>query len=156
MQEGLKWIIAAVSLTGLIVCAPAGSLAQDKGFGLGVIFGEPTGVSGKNWLDAKRAIDGGLSWSFQGEGDLHVHADMLWHFTDVIRSETRFPLYVGIGGRIRFHDPVLVGVRVPVGIAWWVDCAPLDVFLEIVPILDLTPSTDFEVNGGVGARYFFQ
>ncbi len=155
MQKRLRWIIVAVSLTGFGIFAPAGSLAQDKGFGLGVIFGEPTGVSGKYWLDAKRAIDGGVSWSFSGEGDLHVHADMLWHFPDVIRSEVRLPLYAGIGGRLRFHDPVQVGVRVPVGIVWLVDGAPLDVFLEIVPILDLTPSTDFEVNGGVGARYYF-
>jgi hypothetical protein len=142
-------------LFGLACVLSTGAFAQDKGFGAGVVFGEPTGLSAKYWLDSKRAIDGGLAWSFHKKGFLHVHADLLWHFPEVIRTSVRLPLYAGIGGRIRFDDPVHAGVRIPVGIAWWVDGAPIDVFLEIVPILDLTPATEFELNGGIGVRYFF-
>lgn len=130
--------------------------AQDRGFGLGAIFGEPTGLSGKYWVSRQNAIDGGLAWSFRGDGFLHVHADYLWHFPDAIRSSERFPLYVGIGGRIRFDDPAAVGVRIPFGIAWWPSGAPLDVFLEVAPILDLAPATELEVNGSIGVRYFFK
>src|SRR5258708_39192418 len=32
-------------------------------FGVGAIFGEPTGVSVKYWLSDKHAIDGALAWS---------------------------------------------------------------------------------------------
>jgi len=33
--------------------------------------------------------------------------------------------------------------------------APLDIFFELVPLIGLVPATDFEVNGGIGIRYFF-
>jgi hypothetical protein len=33
--------------------------------------------------------------------------------------------------------------------------APVDIFVELVPILNLAPSTDFDFNGGIGARYWF-
>jgi hypothetical protein len=32
----------------------------------------------------------------------------------------------------------------------------VDVFLEIVPLVDLAPDTDFELNASVGARWFFR
>jgi hypothetical protein len=32
---------------------------------------------------------------------------------------------------------------------------PVDIFIELAPILDLVPETDFTVNGAVGVRYFF-
>jgi hypothetical protein len=31
----------------------------------------------------------------------------------------------------------------------------VDIFLEVVPILDLAPKTDFKINAAIGARYFF-
>jgi hypothetical protein len=138
-----------------MIALPSTTAAQDKGFGLGVIFGEPTGISGKYWVNARNSINGGVAWSFHGDGFLHLHADFVWHFPDAIKADIRLPLYVGVGGRIRFDDPARVGVRIPLGIEWWVDDAPIGVFLEVVPVLDLTPSTKFAVNGGVGVRYFF-
>jgi hypothetical protein len=33
--------------------------------------------------------------------------------------------------------------------------APVDIFLELVPILDLAPETDFDLGGGIGARFWF-
>jgi hypothetical protein len=32
---------------------------------------------------------------------------------------------------------------------------PLDIFFELVPILDLVPDTDVELNASVGLRYWF-
>ena len=153
-----SWTLLMMLFSPLMItiCLPVGLSAQEKGLGLGVVFGEPTGISGKFWLDGKRAIDAGIAWSFHDKGFLHLHADILWHFPEAIKLEARLPLYVGIGARVRFDDPARVGIRVPVGLAWWVDEIPLDVFLELVPILDLTPATKFSMNGGVGVRYFFE
>ena len=130
--------------------------AQDRDFGAGIIVGEPTGLSGKYWLSSQNAIDAGLAWSFRHTGFLHVHADYLWHFPDAIQATQRFPLYAGIGGRIGFaaHDAVF-GVRVVGGIAWWPKDAPIDVFLELAPIIDLAPASEFNMSGGFGVRYFF-
>lgn len=147
-----------VLLIGLLLMVCAGSVpAQDDDFGIGIIAGEPTGISVKNWLTNKTALDFAVAWSFSGRDDaLHLHGDYLVHDFGLIPvDEGQLPVYYGIGGRIKFMDDVNVAVRIPLGIDYLFEDAPVDLFLEIVPMLELTPDTDFELNGGVGVRYFF-
>ena len=59
----------------LLILANSASVSQDRGFGLGIIVGEPTGVSMKGWLTATTAVDGGLAWSFVKGTSFHIHAD---------------------------------------------------------------------------------
>ena len=132
------------------------AVSQEKGFGLGVILGEPSGISAKMWLNQRTAIDGGLAWSFRADGSFHVHADYLWHFHDAVKSTERFVPYVGIGARLATTSDAVFGARIPIGLLWWPKGAPIDVFAEIVPILDLAPATEFRGNGGIGVRYYFQ
>ena len=131
-------------------------LAQADGIGVGIILGEPTGLSGKLWLTEKTAIDGAVAWSMWDQGALHVHADFLVHSFNLINvSQGQLPLYFGIGARVKLANDPLIGVRVPVGLAYLFGSAPLDIFFEVVPILDLIPSTDFHLNSAIGVRYFF-
>ncbi len=132
--------------------------AQSKGFGIGIILGEPTGISGKLWVSNKRAFDAGLAWSFVKEGSIHIHVDHLWHIFDVFKTEHRIPLYVGIGGRVKFasKEDARVGVRIVGGVDFLLDSAPLDIFFELAPVVDLVPATQGSLNGGIGARYFFK
>ena len=130
--------------------------AQESGFGLGVILGEPTGISGKLWIEDSKAIDGAVAWSFEKESAMHLHADLLFHSSNISKVEmSKLLLYYGIGGRIKFEDDSKAGVRVPLGINYLSSGAPLDIFLEIVPLLDLAPSTEFDLNTAIGIRYFF-
>lgn len=143
---------------GFLLIAAAHSFvqAQDKGFGLGIILGEPTGISGKQWLTQNTAVDGAAAWNFGNGGYLHLHADYLIHNYDVFTvKEGRLPLYFGVGGRIGFGDDVLFGLRGVVGVAYQFSGAPFDAFLEIAPIMDLVPGTKFHVHGGIGARFYF-
>ncbi|MBX2992297.1 MAG: hypothetical protein KF749_14190 [Bacteroidetes bacterium] len=130
--------------------------AQTRGFGLGVILGEPTGISAKGWVSDRNAIDAGLAWSFRQRGSFHLHVDYLWHFPEAIKSPERFTLYAGLGGRFSAgrRDGIL-GVRFAGGFAWWPRGIPLDVFVEIAPIFDIVPATEARANGGIGIRYFF-
>ena len=152
-----------------------GSLAQQsefgfgQNFGLGVIVGEPTGISAKLWTSNDTAFDFGLGWSmggdrigrydgfYNGGSRLHFHMDYLWHSFDAIRSTERFPLYYGLGGRLNngagYNSSL--AVRGVIGIAWLPSGAPMDVFLELVPSLQLTSSTGFGMDAGFGVRYFF-
>jgi len=41
------------------------------------------------------------------------------------------------------------------GINYLFEGVPLDIFLELVPILDLAPEMGFDFNGAIGIRYFF-
>jgi len=130
--------------------------AQDGGFGLGVILGEPTGISGKLWIEDNKAIDGAVAWSFEKKAAVHMHADLLFHSPHISKAEmSKLLFYYGIGGRIKFEDKSKVGVRIPLGINYLSSETPIDVFLEIVPILDLAPSTEFSLNAAIGIRYFF-
>ncbi len=113
-------------------------------------------MSGKLWLTDRSAVDMAAAWSFSDEEAFHLHADYLLHNFDLISvSQGRLPIYFGVGGRVKFEDESKLGVRVPVGLAYIFDGAPLDIFFEIVPILDLIPDTEFEANAAIGIRFFF-
>jgi hypothetical protein len=130
--------------------------AQNHGFGLGVILGEPTGISAKGWTTLNNAIDVGAAWSFRRKGSFHLHADYLWHFPNLIQSSERFVLFTGLGGRLAVgRGDGVFGVRVVGGFAWWPRNAPIDLFVEFAPIVDLAPATELTANGGLGIRYFF-
>lgn len=132
------------------------SLFARNNFGLGAIVGEPTGVSAKLWLNNERAIDAGLSFSFGERSDFSFHADYLWHRSDQFEVEQgRLLFYYGVGARIKTADNFRLGVRVPAGLNYIFATAPLDIFLEIAPILDIATRTEFRLTGALGARYFF-
>ncbi len=138
------------------VCAQTAP-AQQNGFGLGVILGEPTGFAFKGWMDSKSAIDAGLAWSFLHETTFHVHVDYLLH-TDALTKRSDMPAYYGIGGRIKTggRGGDRIGVRIVGGLVYYLPESPIDIFVELAPILDFAPSTNFQINGGIGARYFFR
>jgi hypothetical protein len=124
--------------------------------GLGIIVGEPTGISGKMFVGDNKAFDFGAAWSFGNNSSLHLHADYLIHRFDLIEVDSgRLPLYYGLGARLRFANDAHVGIRIPIGLSYYFENDPLEIFFEIVPVLDLSPSTNFSGNGGFGIRYYF-
>lgn len=141
---------------GMIMILAKPIAAQDRGFGMGIILGEPTGLSAKLWTSNDNAFDFAAAWSFRGDGNLLLQADYVWHFFNLIPvSSGKLPLYVGIGGRVILANDPQIGVRIPVGLDYLFANAPVDIFVELVPILDLAPSTNFGVGGGIGIRYWF-
>ena len=144
-------------LVGLFLFLPAAPTLAGP-FGLGIIVGEPTGLSAKLRLNRPNAVDGALAWSLDGSDDLHIHADYLWHNYSLIPVEKgQLPLYFGIGGRVQLREDRddHVGVRFPVGLEYTFATAPFNLFAEIAGILDLNPDTDFDANAGFGIRYTF-
>lgn len=161
MRIGSKSIVVSIILL-LSFCGQAP--AQPGGFGAGMILGEPTGISFKNWLDYSKALDFAIAWSFEGDNSLTLHADYLNHNFRLIKVDKgSLPFYYGIGARIKFgdddhpdDDETRFGVRVPLGLAYLFGNVTLDLFAEIVPILELVPETDFILNAAVGIRFFFK
>lgn len=137
--------------------------AQSKKFGLGVMLGEPTGISAKLWTSNNNALAFGLGWSayhprFEDSGSrVHFHMDYLWHSFDAIRSEEQFAFHYGIGARFKDYgaDNGSFAVRGIGGLNWLPRDAPIDVFFELAPSLELTPSTGFAIDGALGARFYF-
>lgn len=134
------------------------SLANAQGkYGLGIIVGEPTGISGKMKLTPTTAFDGAIGWSFNKYGAIHLHADYLYN---AVKLGPEFPLYIGIGGRIKLSEKdkseeSRLGVRFPVGVVYQPATKPFDIFFETVPMLNLTPKSDFDWNAAAGVRYYF-
>ena len=128
--------------------------AQRDGLGVGIILGEPTGLSIKKWTGDKTAFDAAAAWSLQGGGYIHVHADALVHSFAIETKKGELPLYIGLGARLLLADDPAIGVRVPLGFAYHFSSAPFDFFLELAPILDLLPGTGFDINGALGLRYY--
>lgn len=120
---------------------------------LGIIVGEPTGLSAKFWTGGRSAFDLGLAWSFSGQGSMHIHSNYLRHSS--IENNPDLYLYYGLGGRLLMKSEPKVGVRIPLGLQYMIPDSRLSLFFELAPMLNLIPATDFDVNGGLGLRYFF-
>lgn len=149
-------------LTILLVLATA-VMAQGAGTGLGIIIGEPTGVSAKFWLGGNTAFDVAAAWSVYKYTALHLHADVLYHSFDLLKvAPGSLPAYVGFGARVKLagraeaDKDLRIGARVPFGLEYLFDGPPVGLFLEIAPLLDLLPGTGFGVNGAIGARWYFR
>jgi hypothetical protein len=138
-----------------------GAVSRTKGIGL--ILGEPTGLTGKFWNSSDRAIDGGIAFSF--DRYVFLYSDYLFHF----RGFSGVRPFAGIGGGLlissgnrkgKYFDDQSgsfgLGVRIPLGLEWLIPEAPIGVFAEIVPGIGIIPSTYGFFQGGIGARFYFE
>jgi hypothetical protein len=153
----ISGLIAALALTAAV---PAAAQGDDKYVGVGFIIGEPTGLDAKFFLNNVHALEFALAWSLEGENELHLQGDYLWHKYGLIdlNNADEMPLFFGIGGRFVARDDDqddILGIRFPVGLDYIFTNYPFDIFAEIVPILDIVPDSDFDLEGAIGARFWF-
>jgi len=166
-------LATAVAFAGLVhAAAPASAdeYAEKGTVGLGIILGEPTGVSAKLYLGGRSntAIDFAAGSAVVG-GGLQAHSDFLWH-PWILTEEEKFvlPAYVGVGLRVldadrgRTASDFHVGLRLVVGMVFDFKTIPLDGFVEVAGVGDYVFSDDpdikgpgVDLNGGAGARYWF-
>ncbi len=156
----------------------------NKTFGLGLMLGAPSGLSGKYYLSADTALDFGIGsiYQYRDRSGFHVHGDFLWHPLSLASTDAfELPLYFGVGARIltgsrcyrydnrsdrcdySYGDYTALGVRAPLGISFDFNNIPLDIFLEFALVLDFLVDRDdrfddrlyLDFNGAIGARYYF-
>jgi hypothetical protein len=150
MIKKFKFVVLFIIFSNILFANTPGK------FGLGIILGEPTGISFKAWQSDEVAYDAALAWSFGKEGNVHIHIDYLLHNYELIRTMNSYtPVYYGIGGRIQTKDETALGIRIPLGINFRSRRIPIDIFIEFVPALNIIPKTEFDLEGGIGARYYF-
>jgi hypothetical protein len=139
-------------------------LSRDVGgFGAGIILGLPTGISLAFRPGGSFYWDGALAWSFS-RGSAAVHFDALLQVTNLKSPDLPdidFPLYIGVGPRVRIGDNTEedsafdLGVRVPVGMNMMHDNLPIEGFFEIAPGVKFYPGTTFLFDIAIGARLYF-
>jgi hypothetical protein len=154
----MRYFIYCFLISLFLISAPNDAKSQSGDFGLGIILGEPTGISAKVNMGSS-AFVGGVAWSFAGRNSrLHMHLDYVFQNFDLINVDKgKMGFYYGIGGRILMRENAdnLIGVRFPVGLNYFFESNPFELFIEIAPIFDLAPKTDFSGNSGFGFRYYF-
>jgi len=156
----IRYIVYTLFAATLLGAAATPASAQDdKYFGIGFIVGEPTGIDAKIFLNNTNALEFGAAWSLDHDDAFHLQGDYLWHRYNLIDldSQDELPLYFGIGARMVLLDEAddVVGIRFPVGLDYLFYNYPFDIFAAIVPILDVAPETDVDLEGCIGARFWF-
>ena len=177
MQKLTTTLLVVAAMFGAVAPAharprPAGrhsTFQANKTFGLGLMLGAPTGLSGKYFLDSSHALDfgfGGMRY-YRGRDGFHAHLDYLWHPVTLVKAQPfEIPLYLGIGARLfdfsdkYADDTIALGVRAPIGIAFDFNNVPLDIFFELALVadfyVDYRDNLGADVNGAVGIRYWFK
>jgi hypothetical protein len=138
----------------------------DKGVvGVGIILGEPTGITGRLYLEDDRAIQAAIGSAFVG-GGLQLHADYVFHpYILQMRESFVLPVYVGPGVRAidytngREDSSFALGVRAVGGLLFDFKNVPLDAFIELAGVLEYEfrdgRGAGIKLNAGAGARYYF-
>jgi len=182
----MKKVVLFVSLAICLSAAPAVAATRggSRPFGLGLVLGEPTGLTAKLYLQQSFALQMGVGWvdDFNDDNGLHLNLDFLWHPV-VLAREASFtlPFYLGVGMRFLDHDyryyyargvyygyhDSRLGVRAPFGLLMDFTRVPLDLYLEVALVVDvLFFNEDYyepyrygrdrvNWNAGIGVRYYF-
>ncbi|MEO0205272.1 MAG: hypothetical protein ABIL22_01200 [candidate division WOR-3 bacterium] len=158
-----KYLLLLIIITGINLC-PA------QHFGVGIIIGSPTGFTAKFIMMQRSAIAVNVGWSLGDNPRLHITGDYqflfptVFRWTDDMGGEQKelknLTPYIGIGGRFKFkEDPstrdteLNIGLRLGGGAEYMI--SRFGIFLEIYPVVNILPSTDFDLEGGLGARIYF-
>jgi len=166
----LVLLAAAIALA-----APARAAADDDGdtdrgadkgtLGIGIILGEPTGISAKLYVKDDQAVQAAVGSAFIS-GGLQLHADYVFH-PYILQTRPSFvlPVYIGPGIRLidytngRDDSSFAFGVRGVAGMLFDFKDVPLDAFVEVAGVLEYEfkdgEGAAIRLNVGAGARYYF-
>jgi hypothetical protein len=141
-------------------------IADADWFGVGPMFGAPTGLSAKLYTKyglGHADLDAGLGYSWYQDTSLEIYGDLQFHtatLTSRIEAEGVVSLYTGVGAQVRLsgqskNPTVRAGLRMPFGIEYIFPRIPIGMFMEVVPIFNLGTTDNYFGGGGViGFRYY--
>jgi len=151
------------------LCLPLTAQAQTDGVGLGASIGvtnnagfaNPVGFAGKGWLSDRQAIAGMSSFFIGSENQRSywiLQGDYLFHnFNELEVQEGYLALYAGAGAQFTVLEDTdnKFGLRAPIGADYILGSAPIDIFVEVAPTLNITAPASLRFDGAIGFRYFF-
>lgn len=172
----MRFALALAVATGFAAPAHAdpddSARGTDKGtLGVGIILGEPTGITAKLYLKDDQAVQAAVGSAFIG-GGLQLHADYVWH-PFILQSRDSFVLPVYFGPGVRLIDytggrsdasgnstgAFALGVRGVAGLLFDFKTVPLDAFIEVAGVLEYEfrsgAGAALRLNAGAGVRYYF-
>lgn len=158
------FIAILMSTQALKAYAPMG-----REFGLGIMVGEPTGITAKFWIDGGKAVALSVGNSYMGK--LRIGADYLWHFnafnSQVVNLYAGPGIAVGIGESggwwyqnknktwYKEDDDIGFGVRGVFGLNIAPRNTPLEFFGEVGLMIGILPANYTNTEGSIGVRFYF-
>jgi hypothetical protein len=161
--------LSAIFLLGIISPVHAQGPGGNS-FGFGIILGDPLGGTVKFWLNRDNAIDAYIGGDYFGSP--RIGADYLWHFwpfnSSVVNMYAGPGLALGFGyggdwgwyrvGRdswiYRSGGGMGVGIRAIVGLDIVPKRAPIEIFLELGPLIGITPGFGAAFDAALGIRFY--
>ncbi|RMH62798.1 MAG: hypothetical protein D6677_08995 [Calditrichaeota bacterium] len=145
----MKYIMV---IWALLACLP---VKARYGWHVGVITGEPVGLSMSREVDGNGAYDFALGWDLSDGGFVHMHGDRVWYYRLILDKNQALPVYAGAGVRLRLGRKAGISARAPLGTRYVFRPHPFEAFLEIVPTLTLVPATALDLKWALGVRYIW-
>jgi hypothetical protein len=146
----------AARLVVLFVVLSSASARADSGsFGLGIILGTPTGITGAVELSDHTAIDAAIGLDLFDDRDLYLHVEFDYFVPLVTGSQVSVSGYLGVGGYFVSAGDSVLGVRAPFGVSFDFSATPIQIFVEGALYLRLTQDTHLGVWPAAGFRYYF-
>lgn len=154
-REMRKLALAALLVLAILCGRPRDARAD---FGIGLFLGEPTGLDLKIGLSRKTALDIVLgATSFRDGAASYGHVTYLITVVAARGSSVIVPLRLGIGAAVYgvVEDNTGLAVRVPFELGFRFRRTPVEIYLEITPKVELIDDPDFNLDGGIGIRFYF-
>jgi len=129
-------------MLALLLSSSALTSTPSSGISIGIVIGDPTGLSLKFWGIGQNSalqvnIGGG---GFIGLMDLGVSGSLLFHA--LLTRETPINGYLGVGAFVGIKSnkgqEAVFGILVPLGLEFIFTEVPLDLFIEIPPVIGFT------------------
>lgn len=157
MKTIKKYIIVFALL--LVLTAP---IYPKYTTGAGIYAGVPTGVRIKVNFNTSNSLAATVAYDLPASM-MYASLDYFYNFRRIAQDrdhEIPFFFYAGPGFRIKTNDVntnnnVHAGVKFNIGAGFMFSDLPVELFMEVSPILDILPATDFDVNAGIGFIVYF-
>ena len=137
------------------------SAQQGGSVGVGFQAGAPTGLNLHFRGTKPMRLDILFAWDFDDDDRDFFFVNVHGLFFKPLSASPRFNFCYGPGAYIGIRDDnrrdrdndTVLGFSGNFGLNMEIE--RFDIFLQLTPRLDIVPSTDFDMGGGLGARFFF-
>lgn len=144
-----RWCLLVVCILLTVLHHTAQAQERRGNVGLGVQFGDPSGLSLRLYQNTDWAYDLLAAWDFNRFFFFSVHG-----VYERPLEDSPLHYYVGPGVVIRSDQgDAVLGLSVTLGTNFFIE--PFEVFLQVAPRMDLFPRTNVGLGAGLGLRYYF-
>ena len=144
-----------VLLLGLMLGATAQAQRSNGDVGIGLQFGEPSGLSVGAYRSSGMSLDLLAAWDLDEFFYLNAHG----LFTKRLGNDPEVDLFFGPGAFVGFFGEgqqdfdLRAGISGTAGLSLWI--GPFEVYIRATPRLRLIEETRAEIGGGLGMRWWF-